>query len=292
MRLAFLGSPDFAVPVLDDLLDAGHDVEIVVTRPDRPRGRGRVLTPTPVSAAAVSRGLEVATDLDALATSDVELGVVVAYGELVPPRILERAPLLNVHFSLLPRWRGAAPVERAILEGDERTGVSIMALEASLDTGPLYATAETAVDDKSLGELRAELVALGSGLLVGLLAGGLASLPVPVPQQGEPTYARKVTDAECELDFTRAATELARVVRLGRARTFVGERRLGILEAIALEGAFGEPGSFANGVVACGTGGLALRTVVPEGRRAMTPEAWARGLRQGAPSRLGRVTDP
>ena len=292
MRLAFLGSPAFAVRVLDALVDAGHDVVIVVTRPDRPKGRGRALAPTAVREVADVRGITTAVELSALKAVDYDVGVVVAYGELVPAEILERAPLLNVHFSLLPRWRGAAPVERAILEGDETTGVSIMALEVALDTGPVYATAATPVDDKSLTALRDELVDLGASLLVRLLAGGVDALPEPVPQSGEPTYARKVSDAECELDFTRDAVQLARVVRIGRARTWAAGRRLGVPDAVAVDGEFGAPGSFDGTVVACGRGGLALRVVVPEGRRAMAPDAWLRGLRDGPPSRLGPPAAP
>jgi len=287
MRLSFLGSPQLAVPVLDALCEAGHDVAVVVTRPDRRRGRGSALTPTPVKAAALRLGLEVTDDLSALRRVDVDLGVVVAYGALVPPAILERAPLLNVHFSLLPRWRGAAPVERAILAGDEVTGVCIMRLEEALDTGPVYARASVEVADKSLDELRGELVELGTHLLVGLLSRGVVGLPVPEPQVGEPTYARKVRDDELLLDFSRPAAELARVVRLGRARTYVDGARLGVLSASVVPEAMGAPGTFDGEVVTCSPGGLRLRSIVPEGRRAMEPAAWLRGLRGVRPTSLG-----
>jgi methionyl-tRNA formyltransferase len=287
MRLSFLGSPQLAVPVLDALHEAGHEVAIVVTRPDRRRGRGPGLTPTPVKAAAERLGLEVTDDLAALERVDVDLGVVVAYGVLVPPSVLERAPLLNVHFSLLPRWRGAAPVERAILAGDTETGVCIMALEEALDTGPVYARAAVGVDDKGLEELRTELVGLGTKLLVDLLARGIDGLPTPVAQVGEPTYAKKVRDEELVLDFTRPAVELARVVRLGRARTTVEGARLGVLAASVEPEAAGAPGDFDGEVVTCSPGGLRLLTIVPEGRRAMDPGAWLRGLRGVRPTTLG-----
>ena len=136
MRLGFCGSPSLAVPVLQALLDAGHEVPLVVTRPDRRRGRGPGAAPTPVKAAALARGLLVTEDVADLVDAGVELGVVVAFGALVPASVLDEVPMLNLHFSLLPRWRGAAPVERAILAGDARTGVCVMGLEATLDTGP------------------------------------------------------------------------------------------------------------------------------------------------------------
>jgi methionyl-tRNA formyltransferase len=292
MRLGFLGSPSLAVPVLEALVAAGHDVAVVVSRPDRRRGRGGTASPTPVKAAALAHGLEVTDDLSLLAETDVDLSVVVAYGALVPAAILDRAPMLNVHLSVLPRWRGAAPVERAILAGDPLTGVSVMRLEATLDTGPVYAVAETDVDDKHLTALQAELVALGTQLLVPMLAGGLAHLPEPVAQSGEATYAHKVADDELELDFTKRADELARVVRLGRARTWAGERRLGVLDAVVVDDAVGAPGDFDGAIVTCGVGGLRLVSVVPEGRRAMSPEAWVRGIRDVVPTRLGRSLLP
>ena len=286
MRLAFCGSPPLAVPVLEALVDAGHEVAVVVTRPDRRRGRGGALTPTAVKEAATRLGLEVTDDVGSLAAGGLDLGVVVAYGAMVPTDVLDRLTMLNLHFSLLPRWRGAAPVERAILAGDASTGVCVMGLEPTLDTGPVYARAATDVDDKRLEALRGELVVLGTDLLVGLLA--RAPLPAPVPQEGEATYAKKVTDEDLELDFTRSATQLARVVRLGRARTVAGGARLGVREAEVVAEASGAPGELVDDVVACGEGGLRLLTIVPEGRTAMSPAAWRRGLRHEAPSRLGR----
>jgi methionyl-tRNA formyltransferase len=292
MRLGFLGSPQLAVPVLDALVDAGHDVALVVSQPDRRRGRGGALTPTPVKAAALRHGIDVTDRLTDLEATAVDLSVVVAYGALVPGSLLERAPMLNVHFSLLPRWRGAAPVERAILAGDVRTGVCVMRLEETLDTGPVYASASTDVDDKDLTSLQAELVTLGTGLLVALLDGTVEELPDPVPQHGEATYARKVTDAELELDFTGPAVELARVVRLGRARTSVDGHRLVVLAAEVVEDAVGGPGDFDGVVVTCGSGGLRLLAIVPEGRRAMSPAAWLRGLHADRPTHLGSATLP
>jgi methionyl-tRNA formyltransferase len=232
----------------------------------------------------------VATDLAELVAAEVELGVVVAYGAIVPASVLEAVPMLNLHFSLLPRWRGAAPIERAILAGDERTGVCVMGLERTLDTGPIYGCAEVEVGDKDLDALRDELVVLGSELLCDLLDGGLEGLPTPVTQQGEVTYASKLTDAELELDFTRPASELARVVRLGRARTSAEGRRLHVRRAEVVPLAEGAPGTLHGDVVTTGEGGLRLCTIVPEGRRAMDVASWRRGLRDVVPTHLGQGT--
>ncbi|HEV3328971.1 MAG TPA: methionyl-tRNA formyltransferase [Acidimicrobiales bacterium] len=291
MRLGFLGSPSFAVHVLDELVDHGHDVALVVTRADKRRGRGSASSPTPVKAEAVRLGIEVTEKVGDLAGAGVELGIVVAYGAIVPAAVLEVVPMLNLHFSLLPRWRGAAPIERAILAGDVWTGVSVMGLEPTLDTGPVYARAEVPVEDKDLETLRKELVVLGAALLVHELEGGRSGLSVPEPQHGEPTYAAKVTDDELELDFTRPAVEVARVVRLGRARTVAAGRRLAVRRAEVLDAADGRPGELHGDVVTCGRGGLRLVSIVPEGRREMDAWSWRRGLRDGAPTHLGRQRD-
>ena len=232
-------------------------------------------------------GIPVTSEVADLVDGGVELGIVVAYGAIVPDAVLDRVPMLNLHFSLLPRWRGAAPIERAILAGDARTGVCVMGLEPALDTGPVYASAVTDVDDKDLDALRAELVGAGAALLVDLLSLDRARWPSPVPQHGEATYAKKLTDAELELDFSRRAEEVARVVRLGRARTWAGGKRLSVRRAEVVDEELGSPGTLRGDVVACGTGGLRLLEVVPEGRRPMSLEAWRRGLRAEAPTHLG-----
>lgn len=292
MRLGFCGSPSFAAEVLDALIDAGHDVAVVVSRPDRPRGRGSRTTPTAVKAAAMRHGIAVTDDVTELAAAGLglDLGIVVAYGAMVPASVLDRTAMLNLHFSLLPRWRGAAPVERAILSGDERTGVCVMGLEATLDTGPIYASASTAVGDKDLDALRTELVTAGTALLIDLLARD--GLPTPTPQAGEPTYARKVTDDELVLDFTKPAAAVARVVRLGRARTTAATTRIVVRGCEVLDDDLGEPGSLHGDTVSCGRGALRLTEIVPEGRKAMPLDAWLRGLRGPTPTHLGDRTGP
>ncbi len=290
-RLAFLGTPEVAVPPLAALVDAGHEVVLVVTRPDRRRGRGPATSPSPVKAAALDLGLTVTSDLAALGGAGAELGVVVAFGRIIPANLLEALPMVNLHFSLLPRWRGAAPVERAILAGDPVTGVCVMAVAEGLDTGDVYARVEVPVGDASLDQLRARLVAQGSALLVDLLADGPGGLPEPVPQVGEPTYADKIRPAELELDWARPAAELARVVRLGRAHTLFRGRRLGVLAArdlgAAPAGGDGPPGTLLGDGVRTGGGLLALERVQPEGRRPMAAADWVRGVRPEPGERLG-----
>jgi methionyl-tRNA formyltransferase len=184
-RLVYLGTPEAAVPPLRTLVAAGHDVALVVTRPDKRRGRGSQLVPSPVKAAALDLDLAVTDDLASATGVGAELGVVVAYGRIVPAAVLDELPMVNLHFSLLPRWRGAAPVERAILEGDAETGVCLMAVEAGLDTGAVYAEEATAIDpEETATELRARLVIIGCRMLEDHLAAGRVGLPVPRDQAG------------------------------------------------------------------------------------------------------------
>src|ERR1022692_2797206 len=192
MRLAFLGTPEASVVSLRALVQAGHDVAIVITRPDRRRGRGSELSASPVKVAALELGLRVSDQIGDLDGLDLECGVVVAYGALIRAAVLERLPMLNVHFSLLPRWRGAAPVERAILAGDEVTGVSIMSLEAALDTGPVHLVRPLVVGEKTASELTRELAHVGAEALIEVLASP-ELMSNPRAQAGPATYAEKLT---------------------------------------------------------------------------------------------------
>ncbi|GMU78183.1 MAG: methionyl-tRNA formyltransferase [Acidimicrobiia bacterium] len=298
MRIAYFGTPADAVPPLRALVGAGHEVVAVVSQPDRRRGRGGRAEPSPVKAAAVELGLTVRTPdrarelVDELTAIAPDAGVVVAFGQLLPSTVLATARLgfVNLHFSLLPRWRGAAPVERAILAGDRETGVCVMALDEGLDTGPVYATVNTPIGpDESAGALRARLVALGTPLLVGVLA-DLAER-VPRPQAGAATHAAKLTADDFRLDWARTGEELARVVRAGNPRpgawTFLDGQRVKVLHA-AVSGAVldAPPGTVdPDGRVATGEGSLVLSEVQPAGKAAMDARAWLAG-RRGAPTRF------
>jgi methionyl-tRNA formyltransferase len=291
-RLAYLGTPDMAVPPLRALVAAGHDVALCVTRPDRRRGRGGQTTPSPVKEAATEMGLAVSHDMDDLATAGVELAVVVAYGRIIPARLLEQVPMVNLHFSLLPRWRGAAPVERAILAGDRETGVCLMKVEEGLDSGPVYAVRSVPLDDDiTLGELRHQLVDVASALVVDALAHGVSGLPAPQPQQGEVTMAEKITKEDLHLEWTEPAVRLKRVVRLGKAWTTFRGKRLTVLEAALGDGDGtsdgGPPGALDGPVVATGRGTLVLRTVQPESRSPMSADEWLRGVRPAVGELLG-----
>lgn len=285
-RLAFLGTPAEAAVALRALHRVGFEIPIVITQPDRRRGRGSGLDPSPVKAAAVELGLDVAHALDALGGLEVDLGVVVAYGRIIPRSLLERLAMVNIHFSLLPRWRGAAPVERAVLAGDTETGVCLMEVAEGLDEGGVYARVEVEVGpEEPVAALRSRLADIGAELLVERLAEGLGS---PQPQVGEVTYAAKLDRTEFRLDWTRPAVELHRVVRLGRAWTMFRDRRLGIEVARwRHEAGSGRPGTIDGPLIATGDGVLELIEVKPEGRRAQSVADWLNGARPGPGDRLG-----
>ncbi len=292
-RLAYLGTPDMAVAPLRALAAAGHDIALCVTRPDRRRGRGGQTTPSPVKEAATELGIAVTHDMDDVAAAaGVELAVVVAYGRIIPARLLDLVPMVNLHFSLLPRWRGAAPVERAILAGDHETGVCVMKVETGLDTGPVYAMRTVPVDDDvTLDALRERLVAVGGELLVETLAGGVSGLPEPVPQHGDVTIAEKITMEDLHLDWAEPAEQLKRVVRLGRAWTTFRGARLTVLQAAVGDGVPGAaeraPGWLVGPAVVAGVGSLVLQRVQPESRSPMSADEWLRGVRPVDGERLG-----
>jgi len=300
MRIAFMGTPDFAVPSLDALVAAGHEIVAVYCQPPRPAGRGKGLRPSPVQASAEAGGLPVRTpaslrDADMqeeFAALDLDVAVVAAYGLILPPEILAapRWGCLNVHASLLPRWRGAAPVQRAILAGDRETGVSIMRMEQGLDTGPVLAVRRTGIDRKTAGALTAELAAMGAALMVEVLETLPSRKATPQPAEGV-TYAAKIDKAEARLDFTRSAEEAERQVRAfnpqpGAFFELEGER-IKLLEADVAEES-GEPGMVIDDAltIACGTGALAPRIVQRAGRAAMTSSELLRGWPIPAGTRL------
>jgi methionyl-tRNA formyltransferase len=297
MRVVYFGTPVDAVPPLRALVDAGHDVALVVTQPDRRRGRGGATMPSSVKAAAAELGLPVRTPdrarelVDDLVATRLDAGVVVAFGQILPASVLAttRLGFLNLHFSLLPRWRGAAPVERAILAGDLETGVCVMALDEGMDTGPVFRRLATPIGEhETAGELRARLVDLGTPLLIETVD-HLPDLE-PAPQTGDATHAAKLEVDEFRLDWSRAADELDRVVRAGNPRpgawTELDEHRCKILRVETAVDADGEPGTVTgDGVVATGHGSLRLLEVQPSGKVPMEARAWLLG-RHGAPTRF------
>ena len=294
MRLVFAGTPPFAARALAALAEAGHEIALVLTQPDRPAGRGLKVIDSAVGQWAAAHGLPVAKppnlkSEDAIAevrAAGAEVVVVAAYGLLLPPALLGIPPAgcLNIHASLLPRWRGAAPIQRAILAGDAETGVCIMRMEAGLDTGPVLLERRVPIDPReTTATLTERLAALGASAVVE----ALERLPalVPRPQEGLATYAAKVTKAEARIEWTRPAEDIDRQVRAfdptPGAETVWSGQALKIWRARPAPGS-GRPGQllrFRNSemVVACGHGALEILTVQWAGGRRMEAPEFARG---------------
>lgn len=301
MRVIFMGTPDFAVPALQALVAAGHDVVAAYTQPPRPGGRrGKELTPTPVHKAAEALGIEVrhpaslkgAVEQAEFAALGADIAVVAAYGLILPQAVLD-APkhgCLNIHASLLPRWRGAAPIQRAILAGDEATGVTIMQMEAGLDTGPMLALAKTAVDGKTAGELTEELAEIGANLMVDVLA-DLPGHAAAVQSEDGVTYAKKIDKAETRIDWSQSAVEIERQIRAfaptpGAWFEFEGERCKVLAAELTEDG--GAAGLVLDNAlsVACSNGAVRAVLVQRAGRPAMTAQELLRGWEIGAGTQL------
>ena len=293
MRIVFMGTPEFSVPVLQALVDAGHDVAAAYSQPPRRAGRGKALTPSPVQARAEALGILVRTPVslrDAEAQADfaalnVDVAVVAAYGLILPRAVLEAPSLgcLNVHASLLPRWRGAAPIQRAILAGDAETGVGIMQMEIGLDTGPVRLEGRTSVDGKTAGELTTELSAMGARLMVEVLADIAAYPAVPQPETGV-TYAPKVDKAETRIDWSRSAGDVERQIRafnpVPGAFFEMGNERIRLLAAEVLPAAGGAPGTVLDDQLTVACADDAIRAVLLQraGRGVMTSSELLRGF--------------
>jgi methionyl-tRNA formyltransferase len=284
-RLAYLGTPAIAVPPLRALHKAGHEMALVISQPDRRRGRGSTLLPSPVKAAALDLDIPVSDRVDDAIDAGAELGVVVAFGRLIRPHVLAAVPMINMHFSLLPRWRGAAPVERAILAGDLLTGVCIMDVADELDAGDLYAVEEMPIGDTTTADqLRDVLVDVGTTLLLDVLD---RDLPTPQPQVGEVTYAEKLRPEEWRLDWTQPAVTLHRWVRAGHAWTTFRGKRLRVVAADLCQQEdqipAGSPPQTSGGLVAtdgtvaAGSGTLRLVHVQPAGKSSMSWHDFANG---------------
>jgi len=307
LRLAFMGAPDFAVPTLAALLAAGHTLAAVYSQPPRPAGRGQQAQPTPVAAFAAARGLPVLTPTSLKPPEEVarfqalglDAAVVVAYGLLLPPAILAapRLGCLNVHASLLPRWRGAAPIQRAILAGDTESGVSIMLMDRGLDTGPVLAREAVALGPQTTGaSLHDSLAPLGARLLVETLARHATGQVEPQPQPAEGvTYAAKLSRAESRIDWGKPAVLLERQVRAFtpwpgshfELPGATGSQRIKLLRAALAAGA-GLAGTVLDEqlTVACGQGALRLLELQREGRKPQPAAEFLRGLPLAPGTRL------
>jgi methionyl-tRNA formyltransferase len=301
MKIVFMGTPDFAVPALVALHDAGHEVACVYSQPPSRSGRGKQLRPSPVQARAEQLGLEVRVpkslrgeeEQAAFAALGADVAVVAAYGLILPQPVLD-APAngcLNIHASILPRWRGAAPIHRAVMAGDEETGVTIMQMEAGLDTGPMLHVVRTPIGAKTTGELTGELARMGAAAMVEVL-GNLAAFPPETQDELQATYAAKIDKAEARIDWSRPAGELVRHVAglapfPGAWFELDGER----VKLLLAEGAGGSgaPGEVLDDdlAIACGTGALRPVRLQRAGKPAMDRADFLRGRAVAVGTRLG-----
>jgi methionyl-tRNA formyltransferase len=283
MKLVFLGSPQVAARTLQALVEADHELVAVITQPDKRRGRGTTTSSTPVKAVAQELQLPVFDDIDVLDDINFDAGVVAAYGKLIPKRFVDNHTLVNIHPSLLPRWRGAAPVERAILAGDTETGVCVMKLVMEMDEGPVFWRHVTQIGEyETSAELLDRLFAKGTEMLLELFS---SDLPEPEAQTGEPTHAAKLTAEDRHIDWSGSAIEALRKVRVGRAWTTFRGKRLLIHRAARTNEQLA-PGTIRETLVGTSTMALALETVQPEGKPAMAATEWSNGNRPEASERL------
>ena len=302
MRVIFMGTPDFSVPALEALVAAGHEIAAVYSQPPRPAGRGQKPRPSPVEARAEALGLPVRhpvnfrdeADLAAFEALAADVAVVVAYGLILPQRLLDapRYGCLNIHASLLPRWRGAAPIHRAILAGDAMTGISLMQMEAGLDTGPVLLKRETAIGaEETTAMLHNRLAELGGEAIVEALADIAAFRPTAQPTDGV-TYAAKIDKAEARIDWTEPAVEIDRKIRglapFPGAWCELDGERLKLLASRLARGA-GVPGTVIGPdlTIACGSGAIEVTRVQRQGKAAMTAADFLRGYTFSGARALG-----
>ena len=307
MRLAFMGTPDFAVPSLAELIASGHEIVAVYSQPPRPRGRGQKLTPSPVHAFAETMGLPVFTPesmkaqdaIDTFQSLDLDAACVVAYGQILKPAVLEtpRLGCFNLHGSLLPRWRGAAPIQRAVMAGDAQTGVQIMQMSEGLDEGPILLSEQMDIrPDDTAASLSERMAHVGAGLWPRALAAIERGGVTPSEQVGEPTYAKKIRPAEARIDWTRPAAQVDAHIRglspfpgaWFEAPSDSGPVRIKALLSAPTDGS-AAPGTVLDDAltVACGTGAVRLVRVQREGRAAQSAEELLRGFPLPAGTVLG-----
>lgn len=296
-RVAFLGTPGFAAAILTVLVEAGWDIPLVITNPDRPRGRGRTLAASAVSEAARRHGLAIRKPgrdglVGALSGLPIDAVVVASYGQLLAKAVLDLYPdrFVNVHASLLPAYRGASPIQAALLAGDSETGVSLMVMDEGLDTGPVFATEKvTIAETDTAGTLSEKLAVAGAAVLESALPkfiqGDVAASPQP---EASGPVTRKLTKDDGKIDWSEPAGQIARQVRAYQpwpgAWTLAGGTRLEIVEA-AVDSGSGVPGTLQDDLIATGSGGLRLRQVRPAGKSTMPAADWLRGYR--GPTILG-----
>ena len=301
-RVIFFGTPEIAVGPLRALVAAGFVIDLVVTGIDKRRGRGSQTSPSPVKQAAIELQLPVThdvTDAIALVTKnrangwsvvDSCIGVVVAYGHIISTEALQVLPMINIHYSLLPRWRGAAPVERALLAGDEQAGVCIMQVVEQLDAGDILSSASTQISQTdTTSSLRARLGEIATPLLIDVLSNGVS---ITKPQSGDVVVAAKITQADLEIDWSKPAVVVDRQVRVGGAFTFFNDKRFKIHSLkVSAEIFIAESGNMVvvndRVLVACGQGVIELVEVQPEGKPRISAQDWKKGARLDAHSRLG-----
>jgi methionyl-tRNA formyltransferase len=301
-RVIFFGTPEIAVGPLRALVAAGFVVDLVVTGVDKRRGRGSLTSPSPVKQAAIELQIPVTHDVaDAVAlvnnnhaddSSDTNrfLGVVVAYGHIISTDALQVLPMINIHYSLLPRWRGAAPVERALLAGDEQTGVCIMQVVEQLDAGDILSSATTQISQTdTTATLRTRLGEIATPLLIDVLSNGATTA---TPQSGDVVVAAKITQVDLEIDWSKPAVVIDRQVRVGGAFTFFNDKRFKIHSLkVSAEIFISESGNIMavndRVLVACGQGVVELVEVQPEGKPRISAQDWKKGARLDAQSRLG-----
>ncbi|WP_343347037.1 methionyl-tRNA formyltransferase [Sphingomicrobium sp. XHP0239] len=291
MRVIMMGSPDFAVPTLDAIVEAGHEVVAVYCQPPRPAGRGKKDQPTPIERRARALGLPVRSPVslkkssaqEEFAALDADVAIVAAYGLILPQAILDapRLGCVNVHASLLPRWRGAAPVHRAIMAGDEATGVTLMQMEAGLDTGPMLAKHETPIGAKNAAQLTEELAEMGAEMVVKWLRTPAAYVSA-AQSDDDATYAAKIDKSEARIDWSRPAAQVQRHIQglapWPGAWTEADGERLKLLEAVLAEGS-AEPGTLLDDrmTIACGTDAVRIEKAQRAGRGVQTVEELLRG---------------
>jgi methionyl-tRNA formyltransferase len=301
MKIIFMGTPEFALPSLNALVTAGHEICAVYTQPPRPAGRGKNLSPSPIQRRAVELGLDVMTPISLrepteqlrFASMGADVAVVAAYGLILPLPILDAPPMgcINVHGSILPRWRGAAPVHRAILAGDKETGVTIMQMEMGLDTGPMRAMARIPINAKTSGELTAEIAELGANLLLEVLANPAAYPPAKQPES-DATYAAKIDKSDARIDFLISAAQVERQIRAfaptpGAFFELAGER-FRVLEAEVIRDGSATPGTILDDrlTIACNPGAIRPLRVQRAGKGVMSVADLLRGFSIPAGIRL------